>query len=99
MAKRLDHFLLREEVVSRLPAFRHWVGEGGDLDHLPILLEMQDLNKKPGAPFKFNPSWLEDESFINIFKSTWRTSVDYQGRDKAYLFMENLTCMKNATIE
>lgn len=46
VAEKLDRFLLKEDLVSRIPCFRHWVGEGGDSDHLPILLEMKGPNPK-----------------------------------------------------
>lgn len=45
VAKGLDRSLLREEVVAKILVFRHWVGEGGDSEHLPILLEMKEPNK------------------------------------------------------
>lgn len=60
---------------------------------------MKGLNKKPSSPFKFNPSWLKDESYNNMFKTTWRSGYVDQGRDKSFSFMENMKCMKKETIE
>lgn len=72
MAKRLDQSILKEDLVSITLVFQHWVGEGGDSDHLPILLELKGPNKKLGSPFKCNPWWLKDESYNMLFQSTWR---------------------------
>jgi len=54
VAKRLDRFLLCEDLASRILMFRQWIGEGGNLDHFPILLELSKPPFKPVAPFKYN---------------------------------------------
>ena len=70
MAKRLDVFFLKEDLVERFQAFTQWVGEGGDFDHLPILLKIKGRFEKLGAPFKFNPEWLKEDSYKTLFKGT-----------------------------
>lgn len=99
MAKRLDRFLLREDLASRVPMFRQWIGEGGNLDHFPILFELATPPKKPAAPFKFNVAWMQEESFKKLFNETWLHPNREALEDKAFLFMENLKRLKKATIE
>ena len=59
IAKRLDRFLLSEDLATNIPMFRQCVGEGGNSDHFPIFLELSKPPRKPVAPFKFNASWLQ----------------------------------------
>jgi hypothetical protein len=47
------------------------VGAGGESDHYPILLEVAKGRRKPTSPFKFNPKWLKEESFIDLVKEQW----------------------------
>ena len=99
LGKKVDHFLLGEDLSKKLSIFRHWVGEGGLSDHFPILLETKGTQKKLGSPFKFNSSWLVDDSFVALFHSTWRRigSEDGERLSRSKTFMNNLTRLKAAT--
>lgn len=99
VAKRLDRFLINKELSSRIPMFRQWVEEGGPSDHFPIFLELSKPPPKPLTPFKFNASWLQEDSFNKLFKETWRHLDRSSTEDKGFLFMENLKRLKKATIE
>lgn len=79
--------------------FRQWVGEGGNSDHFPIFLELSKLPRKPAAPFKFNATWLQEESYEKLFKETWIHPDGRSQEGKGFLFMENLKKLKKATIE
>jgi hypothetical protein len=68
VAKRLDKFLLPKGLLNDHFIVMHWLSSGGESSHFSILLEMGKVGKKPPNPFKFNPSWLENEVFINIVK-------------------------------
>lgn len=70
IAKRLDRFLICEDLTSRIPMFRQWVGEGGNSNHFPVLLEISKPPHKPAAPFKFNALWLKEESYNRLFRET-----------------------------
>eukprot|EP00253_Pinus_taeda_P030057 PITA_30057 len=98
VAKRLDRFLINEELASRIPMFRQWIEEGGLSDHFPVFLEFSIPPPKPPAPFKFNSSWLQDDSFNNLFKQTWKHPEANAHEDKGFLFMENLKRLRKATI-
>eukprot|EP00253_Pinus_taeda_P034819 PITA_34819 len=99
IAKRLDRFLISDQLAASIPVFRQWVGEGGNSDHFPILFELAKLPKKPAAPFKFNASWLKEESYNLLFRKTWRHVGNDLLESKGAYFMENLKRLKKATIE
>ena len=61
IAKRLDRFLdcfLIGDSLAHSLTFqaRKWVDWGGELDHNPIILEIQRGFHKTPSPFKFNAS-------------------------------------------
>eukprot|EP00253_Pinus_taeda_P006943 PITA_06943 len=99
IAKRLDRFLLCEDLTSRIPMFRKWVGEGGNSDHFPIFLELAKPPLKPAAPFKFNAYLLQEDSYDKLFRETWRSPGRSSLEDRCFLFMENLKRHKKATVE
>jgi hypothetical protein len=39
----------------------------------PIFLELGKGDKKPRAPFKYNPSWFEEEEFQNLVHENWKS--------------------------
>lgn len=98
VAKRLDRFLLNEALSAMIPLFRQWVEEGGPSDHFPIYLELSRVPPKPPAPFKFNASWLQEESYNNLFKEIWSHPDRGSQENKGILLMENLKRLKKATI-
>ena len=71
VAKRLDRFLVSEQVVDRFFQLRQWVGSGGGYDHFPIFFDLQNGPHKPPGPLNFNKGWLKDESFSNFVSSLW----------------------------
>eukprot|EP00253_Pinus_taeda_P008065 PITA_08065 len=99
IAKRLDRFLINESLASYIPLFRQWVGEGGNSDHFPIFLEFSKTPPKPASPFKFNATWLQEESFLQLFRNTWRHPGSSPPENKGAHFMKNLKRLKRATIE
>lgn len=98
MAKRLHRFLIYEELASKVPIFRQWVEEKGSSDHFLVFLDLSIPPPKPPSPFKFKYSWLQEPSFINLFKETSIHPNNNSREDKSFLFMENLKRLKKATI-
>eukprot|EP00253_Pinus_taeda_P013898 PITA_13898 len=98
VAKRLDRFLINEALTAAIPLFRQWVEEWGPSDHFPIFLELAKVPPKPPAPFKFNASWLQEESYNKLFQETWIHAARGSQENKGFLFMENLKRLKKATI-
>jgi hypothetical protein len=71
VAKRIDRFVVSKKFVERQVLIKQWIGSGGESDHFPIFLEVRKGNLKPTSPFKFNNTWIKDESFINLVKDNW----------------------------
>ena len=61
ISKRMDHFLLSEQLISSLPKYRAWVHRSGISDHFPIILEWIGQQNPRAYPFKFIHTWLDDE--------------------------------------
>ena len=51
ISKRLDRFMLSENLLSGSLIIRTWVEVGGLSDHLPVLLQIQNPQIKPAPPF------------------------------------------------
>eukprot|EP00253_Pinus_taeda_P002170 PITA_02170 len=98
VVKRLDRYLINEKMAAYIPLLRQWVGDGGNSDHFPIFLEFSKPPAKPATPFKFNASWLQEESYQQLFKNTWRHLDSNSQVSKGGHFMENLKRLKRATI-
>eukprot|EP00253_Pinus_taeda_P033136 PITA_33136 len=98
VAKRLDRFLINEDLSALIPIFRQWVEEGGPSDHSPIFLDLSKSPPKPPTSFKFNSAWLQEPSFNQLFKETWIHPDNRAAEDRGFLFMENLKRLKKATI-
>lgn len=75
------------------------MGEEGNSNHLPILLELSKPPKKPTTPFKFNSSWLQEDSFNKLFRETWRSPSIKSIEDKGFVFMENLKRLNKSIVE
>ena len=71
VAKRMDRFLMAEQVMDMTHYLRQWVGCGELSDHLPIFLELMNGPTQPPSPMKFNKTWLKDESFTNLLTDLW----------------------------
>lgn len=71
VAKRLDTFIMAEGLLARIHMFFLWIGSSCDFDHHPIFIELKGGSRKPGSHFKFNPSCLKEDSYIQLVKDTW----------------------------
>lgn len=68
IAKRLDRFLMAEELCSSIGCFRSWSVASGVSDHRPIVLQLELESAKTHFPFNFNHSWLNDSEFCGFVK-------------------------------
>ena len=64
ICKRLDRVLVSFDLLEKDFRFRQWVGLGGNSDHHPVFLQINNGEVKPHSPFKFNAHWLKDEEFV-----------------------------------
>jgi len=60
VSKRLDHFLIYENMFENLLIFKLRVVFGGKSDHIPIVLEIANKDPKNTSPMKFNHAWLQE---------------------------------------
>jgi hypothetical protein len=97
VAKRIDRFLVRSTNGGKLQV-RQWIGAGGISDHSPIWLALEGGPIKPPSPFKFNASWLSDESFLALVQSNWRPYDPSSGSPVGLHFADNLKRIKLLTI-
>jgi len=95
VAKRLDHFLISESLTDRQFLIRQWVGSGGMSDHFPIFMELKSGLLHPACPLKFIKTWLEDESFIDLFKVHWSPFDPLLPYTATFQFAENMKRMKS----
>lgn len=66
LARRLDRFIIKAQLVDQLDRIRQWVGSAGISDNSPIFFEVMNSNYKPNTPFKFNFAWIEETEFHKI---------------------------------
>lgn len=66
VARRLDHFLIKEGLLQNIGFFRKWIGSSGIFDHSLIYLEITRDFKKSASPFKFCSVWLQDLDYIKL---------------------------------
>jgi hypothetical protein len=59
---------------------------------------MEGGPQKPATPFKFNSSWLKDESFQQLVKSNWIDIRDSEGNPTGIQFATNLKRIKKLVI-
>ena len=72
ISKSLDRFFLLENLLSKSLIIKSWVEVGGMLDHLLVLLQIQNPETKPAAPFKFNHAWMKEEDYHKLIGNTWK---------------------------
>ena len=75
------------------------VETGGCSDHRPISLLISTPEKKPPAPFKFNPHCLEDDQYREQITASWQSVQRSPNCNKMQQFAENLTREKKITKE
>jgi len=94
VAKRIDRFLVAEQLVDRFFLIRQWVGSGGNSDHFPIFFEMQKGPINPPSSLKFNKVWLQDESFKNLVLEHWVPFDRESVGSAAFQFADNIKNLK-----
>eukprot|EP00253_Pinus_taeda_P027834 PITA_27834 len=94
LARRLDHFFIKEGLLTLGLLHRQWVGSGGVSNHLPIFMEISGGPWKPKGPFKFNSSWLKDPTYIHLINELWKMHPPYVGWNITEGFTHDLIEMK-----
>lgn len=94
LGRRLDRFMIHENLLCTLPLYTQCVGIGGSSDHLPIYLQIFGPSKKPRAPFKFFIGHLKDPDFINLVTEFWRAQPPLREQRMATDFYVQLKKLK-----
>ena len=94
IAKRLDRFLILEDLLEEDFMFKQWVDSGADSNHLPICLEIWKQPKKPGSPFNLYSTWLKNEEVVQLIHSNWIPYQEDNGTRAAIHFTQNLLRIK-----
>jgi hypothetical protein len=71
MAKRLNRFFISEDLAISGFRYRTLVCNLNISDHMPVILHLEQENRKVSYPFKFNSIWMEDPKFDNFVRSNW----------------------------
>jgi len=94
VSKRLDRFLVSEQLVEGPYMIRQWVGSGGASDHFPIFFELRTGPQNPLSYLKFNKSWLQDDTFMDLVKENWVPFNTEGPRTAAFQFADNFKQLK-----
>jgi hypothetical protein len=62
-SKRLDRFLISEDLLMEVKLHRTWVEYPFVSDHAPILLQLEESIIHRAYPFKFHAQWLLEKDF------------------------------------
>jgi hypothetical protein len=64
--KRLDRFLVSEDLLSSVEIYRSWVEYPFVSDHAPVIIQLEISPFFKAYPFKFNSQWLVDQDFTSL---------------------------------
>jgi endonuclease/exonuclease/phosphatase family metal-dependent hydrolase len=71
IAKRLDRFLISEDLATTGFRYRSVVCNLNISDHMPVILHLEKDIREVSFPFKFNSIWLDEPEFVNFVRSNW----------------------------
>jgi hypothetical protein len=69
--KRLDRFLISEDLLKSSHMARAWVDLTYLSDHTPICFQLGKGKSGTSYPFKFNSAWMLETEFDRIVKTVW----------------------------
>jgi hypothetical protein len=69
--KRLDRFLVSEDLLSSVGLYRSWVEYPFVSDHAPMIIQLEISPLFKAYPFKFNSQWLVDQNFTVLVHNLW----------------------------
>ena len=97
IVKRLDCFLLSEDLVLSTGIFRSWVEYPFIYDHTPIFLQLDLPPVYKAIPFKFNPVWKNDKEFYTLVHNLWNDPLYLWEPDKHKRLVWKLKDLKKST--
>jgi len=97
VSKRLDRFLISDDLLDSFGLVRQCVTFGGESDHQPILFEFGTSLRKLTSPFKFFEGWLSDPTYLQFVKNLWVLQPTHSQSPATIHFLENLKGLNVAT--
>lgn len=94
LARILDRFIIKEQLLCLGFINRQWVGSGSISDHSPIFLDIRGGLSKPRAPLKFNSTWLKDSAYTRLASDFWKSHPDTTSGNITEGFINNLKELK-----
>lgn len=79
IAERLDHFLVSKNWIESALEFFSLVFPNVGFDHFPILFSIFEDRASHKIPFKFEPMWLWDPTFLPLLREWWLSAPFFEG--------------------
>jgi exonuclease III len=98
ISKRLDRFLIDENILGNHSKIRSWIINSSISDHNPICLQIEKTSQKFTPPFKFNSSWISDLGFTSIVRDTWKDMRSWSDNSSIHLLCSKLKHLKKVVI-
>lgn len=98
IAKRLDRFLMAENIRGLVGRYRSWSYAVGYFDHKAVSLKLDFDTSFHLYPFKFNPIWLDDPKFCALTSDGWADSVDTFHGSPLFILSKRLECLRKEVI-
>lgn len=93
IVERLDHFLLSKNWIdSNFELFSSILPISGS-DHFPISLVVIEDSSSFKSPFKFEPMWFRDSSFLSLLMKWWN-SAPFCSRSHMFQIAKKLSYLK-----
>jgi hypothetical protein len=98
IAKRLDCFLIKEELALSGLRYRSWVVNVKISDHMPVVFQLDQEQENISYPFKFNFVWLDEPDFVNLVRSKWNGLLDTKNTTPMDSLVQKLKLLKSLVI-
>jgi hypothetical protein len=95
--KRLDQFLISDQLITSQDRIRSWVDSTFLSDHAPIFLLLDSSPYKIAHPFKFNSNWLQESAFNSIVTDVWNDPIHLDEPCIQHQLSGKLKCIKECT--
>lgn len=96
ISKRLDLFLMNEDLLGNLNRCRSWVINSFLTDHNPVCLQFEEHKDLNHFPFEFNHAWLLELDFNLLVRSTWKSMILWKDISAMNLIVTKLKKLKEA---
>ena len=97
--KRLYKFFLAKYLLNNSVKYGSWNLVSNISYHSSIALHVECENGISNIPFKFNQTWLKDETFTNLVSALWIPIIPEGVRSTTFQFTENIRRVKGVIKE